>query len=102
MWWFLLVCANIAAPPSINLLREILLITGTLSHATILVVPLALISFFTAAYSLYLFSAINHGWVRSLSNPYTGIRTHYHLLIILHIVPVVGIIISADIITNWL
>lgn len=28
LWWFLLVRVNIAAPPSLNLLREIVLITS--------------------------------------------------------------------------
>lgn len=34
MWWFLFAAANMAAPPSINLLREIMLITSIISYST--------------------------------------------------------------------
>jgi len=102
LWWFLLVCANIAAPPSINLLREILLITSTASQAVFLILPLSLISFFTAAYSYFIYSRINHGWPTSTTNALTGIRTHNYLLIILHITPTIALILTADLITNWL
>jgi len=102
LWWFLLVCANMAAPPSINLLSEIILITGTMSQATILIFPLAIISFFTSAYSLFLYSRINHGWAISTSNALRIMRIHNHLLVILHIVPAVALITTSDIITNWL
>jgi NADH:ubiquinone oxidoreductase subunit 4 (subunit M) len=91
-----------AAPPSINLLREILLITSSIARAIPIIIPLAIIRFLTAAYSLYLYSAINHGWSSPLSNFNRGLSTHYHLLIIFHIIPVVVIIVSPDIITNWL
>lgn len=102
LWWFLLICANIAAPPSINLLREILLIIASSSRATIILIPLRLISFLTVAYSLYLFSTINHGWSLSLSNPINPLKLNYHLLILIHITPAILLILSPDIITNWL
>jgi NADH-ubiquinone oxidoreductase chain 4 len=50
-----------AAPPSLNLLGEIGLINGLLRWSKFLIVFLALISFFRAVYSLYLYSFSQHG-----------------------------------------
>jgi NADH-ubiquinone oxidoreductase chain 4 len=61
IWWFLLCSRNIAAPPSLNLLGEIGLINGLLRWSKFLIIFLALISFFRAVYSLYLYSFSQHG-----------------------------------------
>lgn len=61
IWWFLLCSRNMAAPPSLNLLGEIGLINGLLRWSKFLIVFLALISFFRAVYSLYLYSFSQHG-----------------------------------------
>nr|QUJ10053.1 NADH dehydrogenase subunit 4 [Tubifex tubifex] len=100
MWWFLMVCANMAAPPSINLLSEILLITATLSSSIILLIPLMLISFFTVAYSLHLFASINHGSPMQITNPLPPLMGRNLLLIILHISPAILLIVMPDLITN--
>lgn len=59
--WFIGCCANIAAPPRINLMSEIFLITATISQSFYILIPLGIIRFITVAYSLYLYSATNHG-----------------------------------------
>ena len=102
LWWFLLICANIAAPPSINLLREILLIIASMSQNMYLVLPLGFLRFITAAYSLYLYSSINHGWPLSINYSNLYLKSSYTLLILLHIIPVVLLIIIPDTITDWL
>jgi NADH-ubiquinone oxidoreductase chain 4 len=50
-----------AAPPTLNLLGEIFLINRLISFRSYTVVLLRLISFIRAAYSLFLFSYIQHG-----------------------------------------
>lgn len=61
IWWFLLCSRNIAAPPSLNLVGEIGLINSLLRWSKFLIIFLALISFFRAVYSLYLYSYRQHG-----------------------------------------
>lgn len=61
LWWFLLVSSNIAAPPSLNLLGEIGLLNSIISYSKFLIILLILISFFSAVYSLYLYSFSQHG-----------------------------------------
>lgn len=100
--WFLLIRANIAAPPSINLLREIILISGAVSKNLIIALTLALLRFTTVAYSLYLYSAISHGGVSPLSNATTPVHARYFILIVLHFSPVIALIILPLHITSYL
>lgn len=84
MWWFLLRVGNIAAPPSLNLLGEIMLIisVGRWRKSTILY--LALLSFFRASYSLYLFSISQHGkYYRNLFSSCSG-KVREYLILGLH------------------
>lgn len=60
-WWFVLLAANMAAPPSLNLLGEILLIRVLVSWRKVSMVIIGFLSFFRAAYRLYLFSLSQHG-----------------------------------------
>ena len=102
IWWFLFTAANIAAPPSINLLREIMLITSIISKSTISLLLISIISFFTAAYSLHIFSTTQHGQLRTFSNPTHSIKIKDILLLIIHLTPVVIIILKPEIISNWI
>ena len=101
LWWFLFSCLNIAAPPSINLLREIILITSSISHSLLLIIPIAMIRFLTTAYSLFLYSSITHGHSSILSNPLPLIPFNYLLLIFIHFTPAIIFIISPELITGW-
>lgn len=56
LWWFLLCAGNMAAPPTLNLLGEISLLNRIISWSFISILMLSFLSFFSAAYSLYLFS----------------------------------------------
>lgn len=61
MWWFFMSRANMAAPPTINLIREISLITSLLNWSLKIGPVLAVIRFLSAAYRLYLYSIVQHG-----------------------------------------
>ncbi|KAF2886833.1 hypothetical protein ILUMI_19340 [Ignelater luminosus] len=63
LWWFLLCSSNMAAPPSLNLMGEIMLINSLVSWGVSTVGMIMLRSFFGAAYSLYLYSYSQHGKV---------------------------------------
>lgn len=65
LWWFLLCSGNIAAPPTLNLLGEISLLNRIVSWSWLTIIRLALLSFFRAAYTLYLFAYSQHGKVYS-------------------------------------
>lgn len=99
--WFIGCCANIAAPPRINLMSEIFLITATISQSFYILIPLGIIRFITVAYSLYLYSATNHGHNTNLLNPVPYISLSDILLIILHLIPIFILIIKPELIISW-
>ena len=99
--WFIGCCANIAAPPRINLMSEIFLITATISQSFYILIPLGIIRFITVAYSLYLYSATNHGHNTNLLNPVPYISLSDILLIILHLIPIFILIMKPELIISW-
>jgi len=102
IWWFIFTAANIAAPPSINLLSEIILITSIISKSLRALVLISLIRFFTAAYSLHIYSATQHGQIRTFSNPIQSIKSKDILLLLTHLTPILLIIVKPEIISLWL
>nr|YP_009003777.1 NADH dehydrogenase subunit 4 [Thitarodes pui]AHH81829.1 NADH dehydrogenase subunit 4 [Thitarodes pui]QEI59705.1 NADH dehydrogenase subunit 4 [Thitarodes pui] len=96
MWWFMLSSSNMAAPPSMNLLGEISLINSMISWSWMTMILLMLISFFSAGYSLYLYSYIQHGKFHSgIYSCYMGVSREY-LLLMLHWLPLNLFILKID------
>nr|URX54534.1 NADH dehydrogenase subunit 4 [Incisitermes snyderi] len=101
-WWFMLSACNMAAPPSLNLLGEISLLNSLVSWSWISMLSLVFLSFFSAAYTLYLFSYSQHGLF------YSGIYScslgysREFLLLFLHWFPLNFFILSGDIVMLWL
>nr|AXI98813.1 NADH dehydrogenase subunit 4 [Pseudoniphargus sp. 6-Morocco B] len=87
MFWFFLVMSNMAAPPSINLLSEILLIVSGISWSGHMVLVLGLMSFFSGAYSLYLYSLSQHGSYISSNSSMKISTIGEYLVIFLHWAP---------------
>lgn len=97
LWWFLLSSANMAAPPTINLLSEISLLNSIVCWSWVSIIIIALISFFRAAYTLYLYSYTQHGQLyRGIYCFSNGLRREY-LLLFLHWFPLNLLIIKSDI-----
>lgn len=101
IWWFIFSCANMAAPPRINLMREIILIIAIIKQSIIVIIPLRLIRFVTVAYSLYLYSSTNHGANINISIPMSRIKLSDINLITLHLIPIVAIMLKPEIIISW-
>nr|YP_010977221.1 NADH dehydrogenase subunit 4 [Siboglinum plumosum]WNZ34608.1 NADH dehydrogenase subunit 4 [Siboglinum plumosum] len=93
-WWFISNMINMSAPPSINLLSEILLISSILPLSLVTTLPLFLMMFFTAAYSLYIYSSSQHGPFLLFLNNLNSINSNYLLLISLHLIPLLLLVIK--------
>jgi len=63
LWWFLLCSSNFSFPFSLGFIREILILISLLNWDIILIIYLFLICFLRRAYSLYLYSYIQHGGI---------------------------------------
>uniref|UniRef100_A0AAN0N6J6 NADH-ubiquinone oxidoreductase chain 4 n=1 Tax=Teucriogethes sp. TaxID=3123426 RepID=A0AAN0N6J6_9CUCU len=96
LWWFLFSSSNMAAPPSLNLLGEIMLINSLISYNWLMMLFLSFISFFSAVYSLFLFSFSQHGKTYSGGfTIYTGFMREY-MLLFLHWFPLNVLILKSD------
>nr|AMN09050.1 NADH dehydrogenase subunit 4 [Rhipidia chenwenyoungi] len=96
LWWFLLSSANMAAPPTLNLLGEISLLNSIISWSWVSMLSLAFLSFFSAAYTLYLYAFSQHGKLSSGGLACMGGVTREYLLLMLHWLPLNLIIMKSD------
>nr|YP_010371922.1 NADH dehydrogenase subunit 4 [Peleteria iavana]UOX27102.1 NADH dehydrogenase subunit 4 [Peleteria iavana] len=102
LWWFLLSSANMAAPPTLNLLGEISLINSIVSWSWVSMLMLSLLSFFSAAYTLYLYAYSQHGKLFSGVYSFSGGLTREFLLLFLHWFPLNLLILKSDMCLLWL
>nr|UNO53671.1 NADH dehydrogenase subunit 4 [Ixodes acutitarsus] len=100
LWWFLFSIVNMSAPPSMNIFGEIFLMGSMIKFSMLFILPLMMISFLSACYSLYLFSYINHGegWVVwSVKN----ISVREYNLLMLHFFPLLLWIMKMECFLMW-
>nr|YP_010415153.1 NADH dehydrogenase subunit 4 [Tribolium freemani]URX54547.1 NADH dehydrogenase subunit 4 [Tribolium freemani] len=102
MFWFLLLASNMAAPPSMNLLGEIVLINSLVGFSEMSMIFLMMISFFSAVYSLFLYSFSQHGSLYSGCYSYFTCSTREYLLLMLHWLPLNLLILSGDLLVLWI
>jgi len=93
---FLLCAANIAAPPTINLLSEIFLITRVIKYDYLIFLIFPMGTFLGAVFTLFMYSFSQHGgaFYSSFSFSLSNLRELHTL--ILHLVPVNLIILNAS------
>lgn len=100
--WFLASSANIAAPPSLNLIAEISLIPAILSLRGPLFIVIAFTTFLAAAYSLTLYTTTQHGQPSNFSNPLNLFSPRNYINIILHLTPLILLCLKIDLVRSWI
>nr|QZZ18197.1 NADH dehydrogenase subunit 4 [Bibasis miraculata] len=101
LWWFLLLSAAMAAPPTMNLLGEISLINSLVSWSWLTMFMLILISFLSAGYSLYLYSYTQHGKYSLSLYSFSLSLSREYLLLLLHWLPLNLLILKIDYFMLW-
>nr|ART64873.1 NADH dehydrogenase subunit 4 [Neritina violacea] len=102
MWWFIFCVINMAAPPSINLLSEILLFPVIFFKSPWVLTTMMLMTFLGAVYNLFLYTSTQHGGSPSFLYPYSSIKSSQNLLLIAHAIPVNMLILKPELVCNWL
>nr|YP_009369701.1 NADH dehydrogenase subunit 4 [Narcine bancroftii]AMB36440.1 NADH dehydrogenase subunit 4 [Narcine bancroftii] len=99
--WFLINLANLALPPSLNLMGELLIITSLFkwSNWTIMLTGIGMM--LTASYSLYMFLMTQRGPTPQHLTFINPSYTREHLLIYLHLLPSMLIILKPELIMGW-
>nr|WRO45136.1 NADH dehydrogenase subunit 4 [Habronychus sp.] len=95
-WWFLFCSSNMAAPPSLNLLGEIMIINSLIWWNLNLMIIIMLVSFFSASYSLYLYSFSQHGKSSNMIYYFYSGYIREYLTLMLHWLPLNLLIFVSD------
>jgi len=101
LWWFLFSVINMAAPPRINLLGEIIVFPATIFISIYCLLPLGLIRFLAALYSMYLFTCSQHGGGPKYLKPFSNFSSLGYTLLLLHWVPANFLILKRELIFMW-
>nr|AEZ55638.1 NADH dehydrogenase subunit 4 [Limnichidae sp. MJTNT-2012] len=102
LWWFLLSSSNMAAPPSLNLLGEIILLNSLIGWSFISMFSLIFLSFFSAAYSLYLYSYSQHGKIYLGLFSFSFGYSREYLLMFMHWVPLNLLFLKSEYFMLWI
>nr|AOY39508.1 NADH dehydrogenase subunit 4 [Scolytinae sp. BMNH 1039990] len=101
-WWFLLCSSNMAAPPSLNLLGEIVLICSLSLYNKLFIVCLFFLVFYSAAYSLFLYSYTQHGCSYSGFYSFSMANIREYFLVFLHWVPLNLLFLKSEGLVFWI
>nr|WNH21981.1 NADH dehydrogenase subunit 4 [Microgobius carri] len=100
-WWFLGSLANLALPPLPNLFGELMIITSLLSWSWWTIALTGAGTLITAGYSLYMFLMTQRGPLPSHIISLDPSYTREHLLIALHLLPLLLLMLKPELIWGW-
>nr|NP_443342.1 NADH dehydrogenase subunit 4 [Percopsis transmontana]UXB58987.1 NADH dehydrogenase subunit 4 [Percopsis transmontana]BAB70153.1 NADH dehydrogenase subunit 4 [Percopsis transmontana] len=100
-WWFIASLANLALPPLPNLMGEIMIITSLFNWSPWTLLCTGLGTLITAGYSLYLFLMTQRGPVPPHIICTPPSHTREHILITLHLAPLMLLILKPELIWGW-
>nr|YP_009917905.1 NADH dehydrogenase subunit 4 [Caecobarbus geertsii]QLM01940.1 NADH dehydrogenase subunit 4 [Caecobarbus geertsii] len=101
VWWFIANLANLALPPLPNLMGELMIITTLFNWSPWTILLTGLGTLITAGYSLYMFLMSQRGPV---PNHITGLQPYHtreHLLMTLHLLPVILLVAKPELMWGW-
>nr|AJY78501.1 NADH dehydrogenase subunit 4 [Cucullaea labiata] len=102
LWGFSLLAANMAAPLTLNLSGEIMLVVCIINQSMWFFLALVSISLLTAGYSLYFFASSFHGVSSGLGFSWFSLSSCNSFVFFMHIVLVFGGVMVLDLSSVWL
>nr|YP_003204729.1 NADH dehydrogenase subunit 4 [Bivetiella cancellata]ACF04822.1 NADH dehydrogenase subunit 4 [Bivetiella cancellata] len=100
--WFMFCIMNMAAPPSINLVGEIMIFPTTIFSSSYFIVSLIFMSFLAALYNMYLYTSVNHGGSPKFIKPFNSFKTQGFTLLLLHWIPSNFLIMKSNLVFMWI
>nr|YP_010230880.1 NADH dehydrogenase subunit 4 [Lagocephalus gloveri]QSV10686.1 NADH dehydrogenase subunit 4 [Lagocephalus gloveri] len=97
-WWFIASLANLALPPLPNLMGELMILTSLFNWSWWTIALTGLGTLITASYSLYMFLMTQRGPLPTHIMALEPSHTREHLLIALHILPLLLLILKPELI----
>nr|AGN71137.1 NADH dehydrogenase subunit 4 [Cryptobatrachus sp. TNHC-GDC 451] len=86
-WWLLATLLNMAIPPTINFMAEMMILSALFHWSTFSVILTGLSVIFTTIYSLYMFWSSQREHLPPHTKLITPLQTREHILLALHIIP---------------
>nr|BBM34845.1 NADH dehydrogenase subunit 4 [Careproctus marginatus] len=100
-WWFIASLANLALPPLPNLMGELMIITSLFNWSWWTIILTGTGTLITAGYSLYMFLMTQRGPLPAHIIALTPSYTREHLLMALHILPLLLLTLKPELIWGW-
>nr|YP_004123553.1 NADH dehydrogenase subunit 4 [Cynoglossus abbreviatus]ACT80252.1 NADH dehydrogenase subunit 4 [Cynoglossus abbreviatus]AFB71295.1 NADH dehydrogenase subunit 4 [Cynoglossus abbreviatus] len=97
-WWLSFTLANLALPPLPNMMGELTIIVCMFNWSWWTIIFTGVGTLITAAYSLHMFSTTQRGILPPHISSLTPMNIKEHLLIILHLLPLLSLILKPEII----
>nr|YP_009628536.1 NADH dehydrogenase subunit 4 [Bullacta caurina]QBX88150.1 NADH dehydrogenase subunit 4 [Bullacta caurina] len=90
--WFIFCCINMAAPPTLNLVGELFISVALWKISWPIAVVMGLMVFLSAAYNMYLYTSINHGFHSNYLSGGSPLLSYENLSLVLHLMPLLFLI----------
>nr|YP_514693.1 NADH dehydrogenase subunit 4 [Ranzania laevis]WNH19588.1 NADH dehydrogenase subunit 4 [Ranzania laevis]BAE79239.1 NADH dehydrogenase subunit 4 [Ranzania laevis] len=100
-WWFIASLANLALPPLPNLMGELMIITSMFNWSWWTLALTGTGTLITAGYSLYMFLMTQRGPLPAHILALEPSHSREHLLIALHLLPLILLILKPELIWGW-
>nr|AGN71572.1 NADH dehydrogenase subunit 4 [Spea bombifrons] len=100
-WWLLMNLANMALPPTPNLMGEITIMVSMFNWSNWTIILTGLGTLLTASYSLYMFLMTQRGPTPKHITSIPPTHTREHSLITLHLIPIILLILKPELIWGF-
>nr|YP_007624497.1 NADH dehydrogenase subunit 4 [Alectoris chukar]ACR44413.1 NADH dehydrogenase subunit 4 [Alectoris chukar] len=99
-WWLLANLTNMALPPTTNLMAELTIMIALFNWSTPTIILTGVATLLTASYTLYMLLSTQRGTLPSHITTTPNSNTREHLLMTLHIIPMLALILKPELISG--
>nr|QWS06022.1 NADH dehydrogenase subunit 4 [Aerodramus maximus] len=98
-WWLLANLTNMALPPTTNLMAELTIMIALFNWSNLTIILTGMATFLTASYTLFMLLTTQRGPLPTHITSLQNSNTREHLLMTLHIIPLLLLILKPDLIS---
>nr|BAD11061.1 NADH dehydrogenase subunit 4 [Gallus gallus] len=100
VWWLLANLTNMALPPTTNLMAELTIMVALFNWSSPTIILTGTTTLLTASYTLYMLLSTQRGTLPSHITTTPNSNTREHLLMTLHIIPMLTLILKPELISG--
>nr|YP_010317512.1 NADH dehydrogenase subunit 4 [Numenius minutus]UNB15389.1 NADH dehydrogenase subunit 4 [Numenius minutus] len=99
-WWLMANLTNMALPPTTNLMAELTIMIALFNWSTFTIILTGIATLLTASYTLFMLLMTQRGTLPSHITSIQNSNTREHLLMALHIIPLLLLILKPELISG--